>query len=315
LIAITPLVETESIMLTLHAVRAGYGATTVLHDVDLSLGPGLHTLLGPNGAGKTTLFRVAAGVLSPWAGRITIGGRDPQQTPTAKAQVGYLTHRPGLAPEITVRENLEFWHRLLGRPPTQLASELERIVCELELSDILARPVRTLSRGQAQRASIARALLADPLVVLCDEPTTGLDPMAAVRLRKTLRRLSEGQRLVLYSTHNLYEAAELTDQVLVLAHGQVKRRGSLTSVTAQLGSRRRYGLRTDADPSRPLDRIGCAVEREGPFWVIECQSDAGLAEAVQICCQAGVRVFEARALENPLELLYQKLASDRAEVA
>src|SRR5262249_41463541 len=245
--------------LALHGVFAGYGKTTVLHDLELTVGPGFHTVLGPNGAGKTTLFRVAAGVLVPRSGSVTIFGQDPHQQPNVKREVAYITHRPGLAREITVHENLEFWARVLAFTRADFATQLERLTNQLQLQDILHSPVRKLSRGQAQRASIARALLSNPRIVLCDEPTTGLDPIAAAQLRWLLASLAASGRAVLYSTHNLYEAAELSDDVLLLVGGRIQDRGTVRSLASRLVERRRYGIRVDRDPSMTLSRLGRAA--------------------------------------------------------
>jgi len=293
--------------LELRGVSAGYRDKLALQGVDLSLEHGLHVVLGPNGAGKTTLFRVVAGVLQPQSGTISLLGEDPHREPEAKRRVSYLMHRTALASDISVRDNLMFWSRVLGLSSADFERELERVNSELELADILECRVRTLSRGQAQRASVARALLANPLILLCDEPTNGLDPIAAEKLRYSLRLLAANGRLILYSTHNLQEASAIADNVIVLSEGRVRERGTIDFVASQLVGPRSYGIRAKTDLTPLLKRLGRPALRDGAFWLVDCRDEAELAEIVQACVRDGIMIYEARPMQNALERLYRKV--------
>lgn len=151
-------------MLEFRHVDAGYGRHRVLVDVTMHLDAGFHIVLGPNGAGKTTLFRVGAGILPPQAGTVAIEGRDLFQNPAEKRHVAYLSHRPALASDLTVRDNLEFWGRVLGLSAPERRAAVADVAEALDLHDLLTQKAGTLSRGQSQRVAIARALLGHPRV-------------------------------------------------------------------------------------------------------------------------------------------------------
>ncbi|MDP9766303.1 ATP-binding cassette domain-containing protein [Deinococcus enclensis] len=182
----------------------------LLGPVSLHLENGIHVLLGRNGTGKTTLMRTIAGILPPLSGRVQVG---------AQGRIGYLGHRAALNEGLTVEQNLRFWHRLtrLYASPRDLNSLTE----QFELQELLPRRVRQLSRGQRQRADLARLSLVEPDLLLLDEPLTGLDPVQARHLRDRMLDWSARCPLI-YSTHSLPEALEMTCNFL-LVQGQAVR--------------------------------------------------------------------------------------------
>lgn len=203
-------------LLEVHRAWKAYGDRPVLRDVSLSVAAGrVLALLGPNGAGKSTLLRVAAGIARPDAGQVRIGGR-PADEPAARRLCGASGHHAGLYGYLTVEENLTFFARLYGLG----AGPVEEALTRFGLAPHRRRPVRELSRGLLQRAGLARALLHDPLVLLLDEPFTGLDAEASRTLRELFPRLRERGRAVLMATHGWAEARELADDALVLVAGR-----------------------------------------------------------------------------------------------
>ena len=175
-------------------------------------------VLGANGAGKTTLLRLVAGLARPSAGTLTVGGV-PATRPESRARIGYAGHATWLYPALTARENLWFAARLHG-----VADARERIAALLEeeaLADVAELPAGALSRGMAQRLSLARALVHRPALLLLDEPFDGLDAPAAERLVARLRALRAGGHTLLLVTHDPRRAAALCDTALVLARGRV----------------------------------------------------------------------------------------------
>ncbi len=281
-------------MLKLDGVHAGYGRREVLHGIDLELQAGFYVLLGPNGAGKTTLFRVAAGVLKARRGEVRLLGKDPHREPGVKKALAYLPHRAGMTPEARVRDELGFWARALGVEPARV----DQIAGRLRLVPLLAKPLSSLSRGQLQRVALARALLGDPRLLLLDEPTTGLDPTAARELRALLKSLAE-ERLILYSTHNLYEARELAEEVLFLRQGRLVARGRLEALTT--AGRRRLVLRLGAGASEALRALEVPFEERGGRYWVEVENDGAAARLVRTLVEKGVEVFRVEEAENPLE--------------
>ena len=201
-------------------LHRSFGALRALRGVDVRVRAGEALVVaGPNGAGKTTLLRLLAGLARPTAGEVRVAGRRLEPSdPDARRPIGFVSHQSMLYDDLTVRENVALAARLYGVPhPSDAASRA------LELVGLggqgTERPPR-LSRGLLQRASIARALVHEPRLLLLDEPFTGLDASAAERLRSLLRtRLAAGLALVLV-THHLDEAWGLASRVAVLAEGR-----------------------------------------------------------------------------------------------
>jgi len=207
------------------------GAAALEHlDLDLAAGASL-AVVGPNGAGKSTLLRLLAGLARPSTGEIAINGRPPTDR-IARAGLGYLGHATLLSPSLTVRENLVFAARLYG-----VASPHERAAEQLAregLAPLADRPAGALSRGQAQRAAIARALIHAPALVLLDEPFTGLDRGAAQRLAARLGDLRARGHTSVLVTHGLEHVRELADEALVLCAGRTTWRGAISARSDEL---------------------------------------------------------------------------------
>ena len=202
-------------MLWAESVHASYGAVPALQDVSFTLPAGRTLVLfGPNGAGQTTLLKILAGLIRPRAGRAGVAG--------GRGAIGWIGHQSLLYGQLTVRENLRFWGALYHVPADALAGRVERLGGLLSLGPVLERRVATLSRGQTQRAAVARALVHDPAVLLLDEPFTGLDRVAASELTDLVRGFaSSGARATVLVTHNVEEGTDLATDVGILKAGRL----------------------------------------------------------------------------------------------
>jgi heme exporter protein A len=223
-----------------------FGERRVLDGVDLHLEEGERlAVLGPNGAGKTTLLRMLATLLRPERGEIAIAGhRLPREAQRARGLIGYVAHDPLVYLDLTAWHNLELYADLYG-----VAQPRERIASMLEQVGLLARayePVRTFSRGMAQRLGLARALLHRPAILLLDEPHASLDAHGAALLDRVLADRESGRSAVIV-THEVERAVAMADRVVVLRAG----RAALEAVTRGLDPaafRARYEAAAGAGP-------------------------------------------------------------------
>ncbi|TIH27056.1 ABC transporter ATP-binding protein [Subtercola vilae] len=202
-------------------------------DVSLEIGAGKTlALLGPNGAGKTTLIKMIATLLEPSSGRIVVAGLDIKSNERqVRSNIGLvLGGDRGFYLRASVQENLNYFASLARvsrrRRPAVVAAVLDAV----NLADRKRDAVETLSRGLRQRLHIARGLLSNPPLLLLDEPTIGLDPEAALALRDLVRSLKSGGHSILLTTHYLYEAEALADDVAVIIDGRIIARGAVTDI-------------------------------------------------------------------------------------
>lgn len=224
--------QTHGPAVSVRGLEKRFGAVTALQGVDLDL-PKRHLLavLGPNGAGKSTLVRILAGLMRPTAGRVEVADAAGKNRYHARARIGFVGHATLLYPELTARENLIFTGRMHGLADPQ--DRADRLLKEQELERFADRRTGTFSRGLAQRLSIARALVHDPALLLLDEPFTGLDRPSSDRLAGRLRELRDRGRSLALVTHDLFQASELADAVLLLVGGRPVFRAARDEITPE----------------------------------------------------------------------------------
>jgi heme exporter protein A len=202
-------------------VAFSYGPQRVLAGVTMEVERGeVLALVGPNGAGKTTFLKILAGLLRPDSGRVRLEGIELERDPVGfRRLIGVISHQPYVYPRLSGRENLEFYARLYGLAQPKV--EAARVLQEMGLSAAKEREAATYSRGMLQRLAIGRALLHSPRVLLLDEPFTGLDPQAREKLEVLLGALSDGDRAVLMTTHDVDACRGFVDRVATLAGGRI----------------------------------------------------------------------------------------------
>jgi sodium transport system ATP-binding protein len=209
-------------------------------DLSLSAADGRITgLLGPNGAGKTTTLRMAAALLVPDAGRITVDGIDVASEPQrALARMGVLSDARGLYPRLTARENIVYYGRLQGMSAQAASARADTLAAMLDMKPLLERRTEGFSQGERMKTALARAVVHDPPNLILDEPTNGLDVVATRALREALRRLrDEAGKCIVFSTHIMSEVERLCDRVIVVSHGRVVAEGTVDALNAQCGER------------------------------------------------------------------------------
>ena len=217
--------------IVIEGLRVRRGRRLVLPGVTLRVGAGRVTgLLGPSGSGKTTLMRAIVGVQVVEGGSVRVLGR-PAGDPALRREVGYVTQSPSVYPDLTVEENLRYFGRVLGVPDEAVARAVDTVGLGRQRTQL----VETLSGGERSRASLAVALLAQPSVLVLDEPTVGLDPLLRADLWRTFHDLARGGTALLVSTHVMDEAQRCDDLVL-MREGQVVAAGTPGALLERAGA-------------------------------------------------------------------------------
>jgi len=213
------------------------GQVRAVDGVSFTCRPGeIFGLLGVNGAGKTTTLRVLATLLRPTAGTAVIDGLDVARDPRGvRERVGFLSTATALYGRLTAREMVEYFGRLNGMSEDALRARVDELFQRLEMNDFAAGRCDRLSTGQKQRVSIARTLVHDPPVMIFDEPTNGLDVLAARTIVGFIRECRERRKTVIFSSHVMSEVARLCDRIAIIHHGRMCVTGTVTELRQHFG--------------------------------------------------------------------------------
>jgi ABC-2 type transport system ATP-binding protein len=242
-----------------------FGAVEAVRDLTFDVAPGRVTgFLGPNGAGKSTTLRALLGLVRPTAGTATFGGTPYDQLERPSSHVGAVLEDASFHPSRSGRDHLRVLAAAGGHP----ARRADEVLDVIGLADAGRRRVKGYSMGMRQRLAIAAALLGEPDVLILDEPTNGLDPPGIHAMRRLMRDQAAQGRAVLVSSHLLAEVAQSVDDVVVIANGSLRARGTLQEV---LGGGEGSATQVRAgDPAR----LGDALARRG--WRVDMQGDGAL---------------------------------------
>lgn len=275
------------------SVRKKFGQYVAVDDVSFTVQPGRVTgFLGPNGAGKTTTLRMLLGLITPTSGQTLIGGRRYEELEAPSATVGALLEANGFHPGRSGRDHLRTYAGATDVTDSRIDEVLERV----GLADAARKHVRGYSLGMRQRLGIAAALLAEPTVLICDEPTNGLDPEGIRWLRGLLRGEAAEGRTVLVSSHLLAEMQHIVDAVVVIDHGRIVFDGDVGAVgaaavrvTAGDAPGLSAAITSQGDGSAVVDAVGpdtLVVHGLDAARVGELARDAGIALS-QLVTEAG----------------------------
>ncbi len=213
------------------------GAVCAVNGVSFSCRPGeIYGLLGANGAGKTTALRMLATILAPSEGTAIVAGYDVTKDPQkVRSRVGFLSTATALYGRLSAKEMVEYFGRLHGLDEPTLRRRIDEIFLRLEMNDFRDRRCEELSTGMKQKVSIARTLVHDPSVMIFDEPTVGLDVMAARAIVAFIRECRDAGKTVVFSTHVMSEVEKLCDHVGIIHDGKLLAEGTLPELRARFG--------------------------------------------------------------------------------
>ncbi len=275
--------------LQLTDVNSGYNGVDVLQGITLGvLEPSIYVVLGPNGAGKTTLLRTIAGILEPHRGTVSFDGQDVYRNRETRKRMSYLSHLNALPEEMAVRDALGFYASIEG-------GDVAKVIDTLDLGSLADTKVSRLSQGQKKRVSIAKTLLNDRDLYLLDEPTSNLDPAMAKEVRDLLLEFSK-RKIVLYSSHNLFEAKEIGTYLILIKGGRLQFFNRIENL--RMGSYR-VGIKARGDVASVIP-----APLENGYYVLRVSSPDDVGEIVKKLVNAGVVVTEVKELDNPLESLF-----------
>jgi len=289
-------------MIQVSGLTKRYGGRTVVDDVSFSLEPGTVTgFLGPNGAGKTTTMRMLTGLVPPTAGTALVDGRPYAELPNPGAVMGTLLDAGAVHPGRTGRTHLRLLAAAIGVP----ASRVDEVLESVGLADAAGRRVRGYSLGMRQRLGIAAAMLADPPVLMFDEPANGLDPEGIRWMRSLLRGHAARGGTVLLSSHLLGEVEHTVDRLLVIGAGRIVADGPVASL-----------LGADGVSVRSSDTVGLAADLAARGYAVSPGDDGALVvsgatpgDVGAVAATGGHVLSDLRPLQRGLEDVFFSLTT------
>ncbi len=223
-------------MLALHSVTKRYGSLTALDDVSLDIARGeFFGLLGPNGAGKSTLMSLVAGLRAPDSGTLKLDGVALTTADSAgRVALGLVPQHIALYLELSAQQNLHIFGSLYGLRGATLRTRIDEALEAVQLVERRRDPVKIFSGGMQRRLNLAAALLHRPKLLLCDEPTVGVDPQSRNAIFEYLERLNRDGLTIIYSTHYMEEATRLCSRIAIIDHGKIHALGPLDELLTEL---------------------------------------------------------------------------------
>ena len=230
--------------LSLQDIEKTVGDRKILSEISFSVENNeIVGLLGPNGAGKTTAFYIAAGLLFPDQGKVSINGHEVTHAPMhlrSKIGLGYLPQEASIFSDLTVEENLMGIAELAIKEKGARANAVKRLIEEFNLLGILALKGRMLSGGQRRKVEIARTLVCSPNILLLDEPFAGIDPIAVEEIKSLLQKIAKKDISILITDHNVRETLSLCDRAIILSEGKIIANGTKNELIQNTHVKEKY---------------------------------------------------------------------------
>ncbi len=296
-------------------LKKSFGDLVAVQGVDIAALKGeILSLLGPNGAGKSTTISMLAGLLSPSDGEAFIMGHSVTKEPeAAKASLGVVPQDIALYPDLSARENLVFWGKMYGLRGAALKTRVDQVLDIIGLTERQKDRVGKFSGGMKRRVNIGAALLHKPDVVIMDEPTVGIDPQSRRHILENVKELNRQGMTVLYTTHYMEEAAELSDHIAIMDQGKVIAYGTHDELIKLVGEQTRIDLTLNAESATIFDawHSVAGVSRidatDGTVTVLVDDSNQVLPALFEAAAQANVRITSVDIQEPNLETVFLHL--------
>ena len=304
----------ESATVEVEDVSKWFGQKVAVSNVTCSFGPGVTGLLGPNGAGKTTTLRMLTGLIRPSRGTIRILGVWPRTSPSVYGSVGLVPEEAAVYPSMSARSYIRYAATLSGVESVDDATE--RAIATVALEDAADRKLGGYSKGMRQRAKVAAALVADPQILLLDEPLNGTDPVQRLHLINLFRRLGDEGRTVIVSSHVLDEVERMSDRVIAIVDGRLAA-GDVAAIRHAM-SDIPYRVRVETDKSRVLaarlleEALVHGVTVDDGTLHVETNDLAALGRRVPVVARdVDARILVFRPEDASLESVFRYLVGKR----
>jgi ABC-2 type transport system ATP-binding protein len=294
-----------------------YGDFAAVKGISFDIQEGeIFSLLGPNGAGKTTTISVLSTLYAPTSGDATIGGQSVSKEPMAVRNViGLVPQELALYDDLSARENLLFWGRMYGLSGRTLRVRVAEVLEQIGLADRARERVKTYSGGMKRRVNIGVGLLHKPRLLFMDEPTVGIDPQSRRAILDSVKDLNRQGMTVLYTTHYMEEAQELSDRVGIIDHGELIALGTQAELTRQVGENDTLILHIDegqdgsslVDAVRSVGGVLKADITDHTVAVIAPEAEDIMAPVIIKANELGIKIRSVDIREPNLEAVFLHL--------
>jgi ABC-2 type transport system ATP-binding protein len=294
-----------------------YGENTAVKGITFSIKEGeIFSLLGPNGAGKTTTISVLSTLLTPTSGEAIVCGFSVTKQPMdVRRSIGVVPQDLALYEELSAAENLSFWGQMYGLGGKTLAKRIDEVLELIDLKDKAKAHVRTFSGGMKRRVNIGVGLLHQPRLLFMDEPTVGIDPQSRRAILDSVKDLNKKGMTVLYTTHYMEEAQELSDRVGIIDHGDLIALGTQAELTKQVGETDTLILHisenddpeTLAKAMRTIKGVTRVDVIDHTITLIVPEVEKVLAPVVSTANEIGIRIASVEIQEPNLEAVFLHL--------
>jgi ABC-type multidrug transport system ATPase subunit len=298
----------EAAVLVTKGLCKNYGRTPALRNLDLEIRPGeVVALLGANGAGKTTTIKLLLGLIRPSAGEAKVCGFAAGHM-QVRGRIGYSPESRRFHEFLTIAETLCYYAELARIERSRRPKEIERAMNLTGLMELRDRKAGKLSKGEAQRLSVAQSLLGDPPILLLDEPTSGLDPVGRIAMRKLLERCGEEGKTVLLNSHILSDVESICGRVLILRKGVLAWQGQISEVVTARQSVEVHAEVLTAEAEASLHADGFTVLRRNSHWEVSPCPASRVPRVAELVVAAGGRIQALIPRGNSLEDLFVELS-------
>lgn len=296
-------------------LKKSFGDFVAVQDASFTAESGeVLSLLGPNGAGKSTTISMLSGLLAPTGGDASIMGHSVIREPeAAKKSLGVVPQDIALYPDLSARENLVFWGKMYGLRGAALKSRVDEVLEIIGLADRQKDHVGKFSGGMKRRVNIGAALLHKPDVVIMDEPTVGIDPQSRRHILDNVKELNEKGMTVLYTTHYMEEAAELSDHIAIMDKGKVIAYGTHDELIKLVGEETRIDITINTEGEkvlgawRAVEGVARIDALDGTLTALVDDSNRVLPRLFDAASKVGVRIMSVDIQEPNLETVFLHL--------